>query len=242
MENEVTETETESAIEATEEVVTNIDDMGDDEFNEHFESVGSDESDTETADDEKEATDTNTPDDDLNAKYSTQLNDADAKLDKPVLIKVDGEVMELTTINELRDMAERGTAVTKKFQKLAQDRKALEEQIKQLGVEPDVDVQDDDADTKSADELDRVANVILASDYADDFKSSVSDLPKDAVDFIGSKPEILHGLSEDFKSGLAQKIMPQVKREMVVKDVDFITAYVGIGKRLQQSDENVQAQ
>ncbi len=230
MEDTVTEVETTEAIEAVEDTVTNIDDMSDAEFETHFDEVGEEDGtvDNDTSDDTSTEPDTNVT---LDDRYSTQLGDADGKLDKPVLIKVDGEVMEITTINELRDMAERGTSVTKKFQKLAEDRRQLEAQLAELGQEPKI------AESVES-EIDIVANEILESNYADDFKSDVSRLPKEAAEVLSTNPQMLKGLSVDYGSGLAQQIMPEVKREMIVKSVDFITAYINVGKRIQQQPQD----
>ncbi len=216
---------------------TEVNDMSDSEFNKHFESVGVEDGDnTDDSDDTADVSVDNEPDDTLDGRYSTQIDDVDAKLEKPVLLKVDGEVIELTTINELRDMAERGTSVTKKFQKLADDRRALEAQIAEMGETPIVS---EDADNNA--EIDSVANEILDSDYADAFKADVGSLPREVSELLSNDVEVLNGLNIDYKSGLAQKIMPKVKREMIVKGTDFIETYVSIGKQLRQSFANVES-
>jgi len=216
-------------------IETVVDDMSDTEFAEHFDKVDEDGTDTDGDDITNDSDDKPTDDVDLNTLYSEQLGDADAKLDKPILIKVDGEVIKLDTINDLRDMAERGTSVTKKFQKLADDRRVLEAQLQALGETPDVV-------DESGSEIDSIANGILQSSYADDFKSSVSQLPSEVRETLSTNPQVLKGLSLDFESGLAQQIMPQVKREMTVKGLDFIQAYVSVGQKLESSKASVQKQ
>jgi len=225
----VTETETTEPSVGVEEVVTNsINDMSDEEFTKEFDG---DSTAGDAIDDSTDKPDSNVT---LNDMYSKQLSNIDAKLDSPVLIKIDGEVMELNSINELRDMAERGTKVTQKFQKLAEDRKALEAQLQALGETPDVS---DD----SSSEIDTIANGILQSSYVDSFKTDVSNLPSEVRETLSTDPQILKGLSMDYESGLAQQIMPKVKREMTVKGLDFIQAYVSVGRSIQSQKENVQS-
>ena len=232
---DVTEIDTENSIEETEEVVTNsVDDMSDEAFSEMFDNKGDTEDGHDTDDSNDTADSESNGDVSLDDLYATQIGDADAKLDKPVLIKVDGEVIKLDTINDLRDMAERGTSVTKKFQKLADDRRALEAQLAELGQEPNV-VSDD------VNEVDSVATEILQSSYADVFTADVSSLPNEAKKVLSTNPQMLKGLAMDYESGFAQKVIPQVKREMAVKGISFIDAYVSVGNRVSSQQENVQA-
>jgi hypothetical protein len=203
---------------------TEVVDMSDEEFSEAF--------DNDTLDNEESIEEESTEEVDLNTLYRDQLDNTDAKLDKPVLIKVDGEVIELNSINELRDMAERGTAVTKRFQKLAADRKALEAQLEALGEQPNV---------QTPDEVETVANEILESNYADTFKADIAILPNEVKEMLSRDAGMLKALAVDYESGLAQEVMPKVKREMALKGLDFIQAYVSIGNQIKSHKEDATA-
>lgn len=216
------------------EVNTNIDDMSDEEFSKHFDNVKADGSNKEPEADKTVDKD-NVHENDLEGLYVAQMSDADAKLDKPVFIKVNGEVMEITNINDLKNMAERGNSVTRKFQKLAEDRKALEKQLQDLNVEPDV--QDE-----SISEVEDVSSEILESSYAEDFKSNLVFVPDEIRNELAVNANMLKGLSYDFSTGLAQQILPKVKREMAINGVSFQDAYVSIGKNINAQKENVQKQ
>jgi hypothetical protein len=204
------------------EVTTNVDELSDEEFAQAFDEPA----DVTPAEDPDKKVDETADDTDLNSLYRKQLDDVDAKLDRPVLIKVDGEVIELNTVNELRDMAERGTAVTKRFQKLAADRKVLEAQLEALGEVPSVE---------PANEIDDIAQEILDSDYADTFRDDVSKLPADVKTMLSGDAQILRALSVDYASGFAQKIMPQVRRSMTVNGMSFKEAYTAAGAQYYNS-------
>ncbi len=227
-ENLVTETETVEPIAGTEEVVTSVDDMDDAEFAEHFDDVA----DTDNIDEPEGEVDDKV-DITLDDKYSLQMDDTEAKRDKSVFIKVDGEVMEITSINDLKNMAERGSSVTKKFQKLADDRRVLEEQIASLGAEPAVS---NDADA----EIDDISTQILNSDYADDFKASFQYFPPEIQQQISTDPELLKAVRVDIESGLAQKILPSIKRDMAVNGTDFMTSYVNASNKIDAQKQHKQ--
>ena len=200
-----------------------IDELSDKEFTEKF--------DNDTLDtDEVVKPDENEPRD-LESIYKANLG-TDKKLDDPMIIKVDGQVYELDSIDEIRNLVERGTGVTKKFQQLAEDRKALEKQLEELGQTPNVETVDD-----TADEVESIAQAILDSDYADNFTLDMKALDDGTKQLLGSNPEMLKGLSIDYESGLAQKIMPQVHKFMNVDGLSFEDAYVKAGRSYQSNTE-----
>ena len=226
----VTEQETSApVVEDVETVTPDFDDMSDDEFEKEFDGIGSEEPVEGDPKEPKEPTD-----DDL---YSKQISDPDATLEKAVVLKHDGQVYKIDKINELRDLAEKGFNATKKFQKLAADRKALEQQLQDLGQVPDVEP----AENEDVTAVNDVAQRILDADYATTFQSDVSKLPQSVRTELGSNAELLRGLSVDYESGIAQKIMPHVSKLMNVNGMDFVDAYMKAGNEImatqQQTDD-----
>ena len=230
-ENTVTETETVEPIVGTEEVVTSVDDMSDAEFAEHFDDVA----DTDNIDEPEGEVDDiaeDISDDDL---YKAQIADTESKLDKEVILKNGSEIYKIDNLNELRNLAERGFNATRKFQKLADDRRVLEEQIASLGAEPAVN-SDDDSDA----EIEDISTQILNSDYADDFKASFQYFPPEIQQQISTDPEFLKAVRVDIESGLAQKILPSIKRDMAVNGIDFMTSYVNASNKISAQKQHKQ--
>ena len=206
-----------------------IDDMSEEEFSEHFENMG-----TDTAD--KKVDETSDEPVDLDARYSEQIGDKESKLDKPILLKHNGTVMEVANLDELRNLAERGFNATQKFQKLSEDRKALEAQLQELGQEPNVEPVDE-----SADEIESVATEILNSDYADTFQTDMQGVPQEVRDLLSGDAQLLRELSIDYKNGLGAQIMPKISRTMAVGDLSFRDAYIKIGNEI-LANQNRQTQ
>ncbi len=229
MDETVTETveapETE-VVESVDTEVNVIDEMDDAEFAEHFDKLGDESKESDTTDVDEQSDEPK----DLETTYRENLG-TEAKLDKPIVVKVNGEIYEIDSLDEIRNMIERGTSVTSKFQKLSEDRKALEAQLEELGQIPNVEESND-----VADEIDDIANGILASEYADTFTAQVSTLSNEVKQMLSEDPQLLRELSIDYKSGLGSKIMPQVSRLMVVGNLSFRDAYVKAGKSILDSE------
>ncbi len=171
---------------------------------------------------------------DLNSLYKSQMDNADSKLDKPILIKLHGKVIEIDNINDLKDLTERGLSATKKYQEMSEDRKVIEfmnnngismetlnQLIKSDGSVPIESNQNSQQDMQVQVVVDKISN----SAYVDDFKNGVAFLPDNVKGFISDSPELLDGLAGDFESGLAQKVLPIVERTMAIKGLEFIDAY-----------------
>ncbi len=205
-----------------------IDDLSEEEFAKHYEEMGTEPSE-ETQDEEVKPEDDEPID--LAVTYKNNLG-TEAKLDNPVLIKVDGELMEIDSLDEIRNMMERGVGVTKRFQKLSEDRKALEEQIKELGQVPNVP-----EDDPKADEIESISNDILQSEYAKVFTTQIRTLPDDVKQSLATNPEMLKGLAIDYASGLGENIMPQVHRFMSLNGMSFEDAYMKAGKAYQSNTQ-----
>ncbi len=246
IESEVTE-----PVEELEVTNDDVSDMDDEKFAEHYEKVGeADNGDTDDGsdDDDLDGDDDSKAEPDLDGEYVKQMETADAKLSEPILIKVDGSVMKIDSINDLKNMAEKAAGAAKAFQAIAADTKTIgflkDNNISQddllniinsKGVQPIIK----DAPSESQVEIDSLITSIEQSDYADAFVGSIESLPQDAIDDIGNDPAILKVLSNEFTNGYGQQIMPHVKQEMIVKGVNFVTAYENVGRRLIEQKKNV---
>ena len=185
---------------------------------------------------------------DLDGLYTSQMEDKESALDKPILIKLNGKVTEITNINDMKDLMERGLGSTKKYQEMAEDRKVIEfmnnngismETLNQL-VTSDGSVPIESNNSQQDMQVQQVVDKISNSAYVEEFKSGVSFLPDNVKDTIGNSPELLDGLYGDFESGLAQKVLPIVERTMAIKGLDFITAYVQAAQSLEGGSKPIE--
>jgi len=212
-------------------------DMTDEEFEAHYDDNASESSEDEPDGD----TDKKTPDEDLESLYSAQMADADAKLDKPLVIKVKGRIYKVDSVNELKNLAELGTNGVQKFQAIAEHRKTLDfmsdngitmEHLQSLitdsGNEP---VMRDESVSAAED----VATEIMNSPNAQSFIEVANMLPNDVKQEMASNPQMMRGFNDDVASGLAQKIMPMVDRYMNVGGMSFMQAYVRAGNEAMSS-------
>jgi hypothetical protein len=176
--------------------------------------------------------------------YKQQLASQDAKLDKPILVKYKGKVVDIDDINELRDMAERSIAATVKLQEAAELRKQYEgitqEDIELLRRFKDGDTSVinelavDRAPENQISEVDTIATEILSAPYAEQFKGFVDILNPADRKLLASNPRVLGGLKVDFENGTATKLMPLVERKMAINGMDFLTAYKEAGREVME--------
>jgi len=227
----------------TEDEVNDIDKLTDEEFDKKFDDLESDDS-----EDDKDVSKENVPDKDLEALYAAQMNDADAKLDNPIIIKVKGKTYEVDSINELKNLAELGTSSTQKFQAIAEHRKTIDFMtdngitkddldmiINHRGVEPVIRNDDSVA-------AEDVANEILNSPGAETFQEVAGMLPDDVKQEMASNAQMMAGFNHDVQSGLAQQIMPMAERFMNINGLSFMEAYVKAGDMIMKSGEQPQQQ
>ncbi len=80
--------------------------------------------------------------------------------------------------------------------------------------------------------VESVANDILQSNYADDFKSGLEFVPSNIKEQLTNDPALLKDLAADYESGIAQKIIPQVEKLMAIKGLNFFQAYAMAGQSL----------
>ena len=179
----------------------------------------------------------------LDELYKQQMADKDAKLDKPILVKYKGKVVDIDNVNELKDMAEKAIAATVKLQEAAELRKQFEgitpEDLELLrrfksgdeSVVAELATPRETVDT-TADEVNQIATEILSAPYADQFKGFVGTLNPADKQILQTNPQILNGLKIDFENGLAQKIMPLAERKIAINGMDFLAAYTEAGKEV----------
>jgi hypothetical protein len=191
---------------------------------------------------------------DWEAKYKEQIQNPDAKLDKPILLKVKGKIIELDTVNDIRDLAERGIGSTAKFQEMAEQRKFIQELenagiskedidllVKArrgdaeaanalLGKEPPQQVQTQD--TTVSPEAEAVAQEIIDAPYANEAKEALSLIPEEQRNQLVTNPQFLRGIKTDFERGVAQKLMPKVEKYVLVNGMDFLSAYAKAGQEV----------
>jgi len=198
----------------------------------------------EATSDESDETQANVSDDDLNALYSAQMGDADMKLDKPILVKYNGKVHKVDSVNELKSLAEQGISITKKSQRMS-DQTTLLAELEANGYTA-ADLRALATADKGEEltkmepnqvEIDEIATGILESDYADDFRGFVGEMPDVAVDEISKNPQILNGLAKDIESGLAQNLMADTRRNMDLHGMGFVEAYINSGNKYHESKQ-----
>ncbi len=191
------------------------------------------------AEDETEKSDESA---DLDSLYKQQMSSEDAKLDKPILVKVKGKVLEIDSVNDLKDLAERGLGATQSFQQIAQHRKTLRFMednglsMEDLNYLVQSKGQTPIESNPIVDEVGTIANEILHSDYADDFKEGLNIIPENVRNVMSQDPALLKDLAGDYASGIAQKIMPEAERLMMVKGMDFFSAYAAAGQAVLGSE------
>ncbi len=249
MSDEFETTEPVEAVEITEtptevETSDSVDDMTDEEFvefeKEAFKSTGSD----DDEDDEESKTKTEVTEsspEELETRYKAQMDDKDAKLDQPVVVKVNGKIYEIDSVNELKNLAELGTSATSKYQAIAGHRKTIDfmqdnnltvDDLQHLlgdrGVQP---VMRTDADN-AAMQVEDIATEILNGPNADNFTAAAEMLPQGVRDQMMTNPQMLKGFSEDVASGMAARVMPGVERLINVNGMDFMSAYAQEVQRL----------
>jgi len=150
-------------------------------------------------------------------------------LDRPVVLKRKGKLYDISDLDQLRDLAERGLDATSKLQEVAELKKELlkaqnpdvsEQELQNINVETEVET---------------IAQSIVNSPIAEDFKSVITELPEEVVNTLRSDPQMLKGLKLDVESGLAQKVMPSVRRYMDIEGLDFRSAYLKAGSEVVES-------
>lgn len=176
-------------------------------------------------------------DDTVNMKelYKAQNDTVDGKLDKPIYIKFKGKVIDVESISELKDLAERGLGANKKYLDMAEDRKTI-----QFMYENNIDMetlnnviasrgeQPVESGTSNINpEVLSIATEIEASSYAGEFTELVSKLPQVFHEQMRVEPGLLKGLSLDVENGiLTQGAIDKMDRLIAINGMDPIEAYL----------------
>jgi len=187
---------------------------------------------------------TNPTDDD----YKSQNDNADAKLDKPILIKLKGKVVEVSNVAEMRNLMELGLGATSKYREMAEGRKTLQFMednsidmetltgiVNNRGQEPVVPDVSYETDTQ----LESIATEIQNSNYIDTFREVATMLPADVTDAIRSNPQALQGFKNDISTGrLDSSKMHEIDKLVAIKGMNFQDAYVQVttGSRTKQEE------
>ena len=206
-----------------------VDAMDESEFADFEEKSFEDESPADDADEAEEPVELT--DEDLEAKYKAQMSDVDAKINKPITIKVNGKIYDVDSVAELKNLAELGVNSTQRFQAIAQHRKTLD-------YMEDNDIRQEDLDLlvqsrgeapivrdASVNATEDVAQSILDSDIADEFTRLASELPDDVKQMMSTNPNMMSGFAHDVRTGLAGAIAPVVSRYMNVNGMTHMQAY-----------------
>jgi len=187
------------------------------------------------------------PSEDLDVLYKTQMSDDTTLLDKPILIKINGKVTKIDNINDLKNLSERGLSATQKMQGIAEERKRLQFLDDNGITEDDLNsllagkgISEPITQDETAVQVEEVAQTILDSDYASDFKSTADMLPEDIRAEMGKNPKLLNDFYGDIQSGLAQQILPTLAEVMNIKNVSFFEAYGMVGDRLAKDDSGIE--
>jgi len=161
--------------------------------------------------------------------YRLQNEDEGATFDKPMLVKLKGKVVEVSNINEMRNLVERGLGASKKYMDMAEDRKTIQfmtdNNISMDTLTQIVNGRGEEV-VESESDVDRVAYEIQNSDYVDDFRSIASMLPSDVQDMVSSDAGALAGLRNDIVNGkLTVDSMDKIDRLVAINGMDFKSAY-----------------
>jgi len=80
---------------------------------------------------------------------------------------------------------------------------------------------------------DVIAEINQNEELAVQMNNYVSSVPQKIKDMFIGKPDVLRGLNQDMKQGIAQKIMPEVIKQLAINsNQDFIELYQSIGKKV----------
>ncbi len=151
-------------------------------------------------------------------------------LDKPLVVKVKGKIYDLTDMDQIRGLVEKGFIATQKLQEVAEMKRELEKQ-------QNPDMTDADIEQKEVnDELESVAQEILNGSNADEMREIIGGMPQTSIDEFKNSPKMLKGLQHDVQSGFAMAIMPKVNHMMNIDGMSFIEAYMAAGKEYHDND------
>ncbi len=80
---------------------------------------------------------------------------------------------------------------------------------------------------------DVIAEINQNEELAVQMNNYVSSVPQKIKDMFIGRPDVLRGLNQDMKQGIAQKIMPEVIKQLAINsNQDFIELYQSIGRRV----------
>ena len=92
-------------------------------------------------------------------------------------------------------------------------------------------------------ELDDVISEINENEeIASEMNSYVESVPNSVRDTLTSQPAILRGLNKDMQQGIAQRVMPEVIKQLAINpNQDFVSLYQSIGEKVFSKDVKPEA-
>lgn len=131
---------------------------------------------------------------------------------------------------------------------LADIKNGNKEALALLAKQANIDVMDAEFDEKykpTVDNTNYELNDVLDeinrdADVANTMSNYVSTLPSSVSKLFQSNPNVLRGFAVDVKNGVAQKIMPEVVKQLAINpSADFVTLYQSVGSQVLGSNEEV---
>ncbi len=189
------------------------------------------------------------------AKDADYVTNGLGELETAVVLKRKGKLFDIKSIDELRNLAEKGLDSTIKNQEISGHRDVIDtieangismddinllaniksgsfDALQQLqsayGANDNAEVQDMTT-TSTESRIEAIAQTVMSSNYADDFKSVVSIIDSGTMEKFRKSPEALEMLRQDVESGRAKSFLPDVERAMAVDGLTFVQAYKKIG-------------
>jgi len=129
------------------------------------------------------------------------------------------------------------------------DKAAIAKLAKDSGVDI-YDIDDDAAEKYQSDfnptlrtESDDIADEIIAdTEWHNEFKKASSSVPQDFLGQIASDPQTLRNFSQQVKSGLAQRVIPEAIKASMLNGNSFMDNYAEIGQRIYNEDNATPAE
>ena len=216
----------------------------------------------ELDDEPEEDTELDSDDDtDDDADNNDSGNDSDFE---PITVRLNGNEIQLDNMSEVKQyLAKKNSAPTSRKNKSQQlmEQSGLSEEdialmvdakkgnkaaIAKLAKNAEVDVYDLDDEMAESytpefqaqymSEVDEVAEEIMSNEsLAKDFQEVTKTLPEDFIGAIASNPIALRNFAQHVESGLAQEVLPQAMKKMLLEGGDLLTHYTTLGEEAFQA-------
>ena len=178
---------------------------------------------------------------------------------EPITVNFNGSQIQLENMSEVKSYLARtgkpnGTKTSKEKQLMAQSglseedialmvdaKKGNKGAIAKLAKNANVDVYDLDDEMAESytpefqaqymSEVDEVAEEIMSNEsLAQEFQEVTKSLPEDFIGAIASNPVALRNFAQHVESGLAQEVLPQAMKKVLLEGGDLLTHYTTLGE------------